>query len=91
MYTDRQITIFLYKFIYRNRPWFLYINRKDCDLIYMGKLKIVGKTSTKDSITRTIRMSGDCYDKIALIAEKEKISFNNVVNQLLEYGLKNIG
>ena len=57
----------------------------------MNKLKIVGKSSTKDSITRTIRISGVCYDKIADIAEKEKISFNNVVNQLLEYGLKNIG
>lgn len=71
-------------------PFSVY-NGKDCDFIYMGKLKNVGKTSTKDSITRTIRMSGDCYDKIALIAEKEKLSFNNVVNQLLEYGLKNIG
>ncbi len=57
----------------------------------MGKLKIVGKVTTKDSITRTVRMSGECYDKIALIAEKENISFNNVVNQLIEYGLKNIG
>ena len=56
----------------------------------MGKLKIVGKVTTKDSITRTVRMSGECYDKIALIAEKENISFNNVVNQLIEYGLKNI-
>ncbi len=57
----------------------------------MWKLKIVGKVTTKDSITRTVRMSGECYDKIALIAEKENISFNNVVNQLIEYGLKNIG
>ena len=57
----------------------------------MGKLKIVGKVTTKDSITRTVRMSGECYDQIALIAEKENISFNNVVNQLIEYGLKNIG
>ena len=61
------------------------------DEVSMSKLKIIGKMHTKDSITRTIRMSGDCYDKIASIAEKEKISFNNVVNQLLEYGLKNIG
>ncbi len=61
------------------------------DEVSMSKLKIIGKIHTKDSITRTVRMSGDCYDKIASIAEKEKISFNNVVNQLLEYGLKNIG
>lgn len=56
----------------------------------MDKLKIVGKSSTKDSITRTIRMSGDSYDKISNIAEKKNISFNNVVNQLLEFGLNNI-
>ena len=56
----------------------------------MEKLKIIGKVSTKDSITRTIRMSGKCYDKISSIAEKEKISFNNVVNQLIEFGLNNI-
>lgn len=82
MYTVRQILtcVLLYSSSYG----------KECDL-YMGKLKIVGKITTKDSITRTVRMSGECYDKIALIAEKEKISFNNVVNQLLEYGLKNIG
>ncbi len=56
----------------------------------MDKLKIVGKAPTKDSITRTIRISGDSYDKISNIAEKENISFNNVVNQLLEFGLNNI-
>lgn len=56
----------------------------------MDKLKIVGRSSTKDSITRTIRISGDSYDKISNIAEKQNISFNNVVNQLLEFGLNNI-
>jgi len=56
----------------------------------MDKLKIIVNAKTKDSITRTIRMSGETYDKIAEIAEKNNISFNNVVNQILEYGLKNI-
>ena len=56
----------------------------------MEKLKIIGKVRGKDTITRTIRMSGNCYDKIASIAEQEKISFKNVVNQLLEYGLNNL-
>jgi predicted HicB family RNase H-like nuclease len=53
----------------------------------MEKLKIDGKKPTKDSITRTVRMSGQCYDQIASIAEDKNISFNNVVNQLLEYSL----
>ncbi len=56
----------------------------------MGKLKIVINNKTKDSITRTIRMSGETYDKIAAIAEKKGISFNNVINQLIEYGLNNL-
>lgn len=56
----------------------------------MGKLKIVVNNKTKDSITRTIRMSGDVYDKIAFLAEKNGISFNNVINQLVEYGLENL-
>ena len=56
----------------------------------MGKLKIIAEIKTKDSITRKIRMSGTTFDKISELAEKNKISFNNVVNQILEYGLENI-
>jgi hypothetical protein len=56
----------------------------------MGKLKIIAEIKTKDSITRTIRMSGTTFDKISELAEKNRISFNNVVNQILEYGLENI-
>lgn len=56
----------------------------------MGKLKIIAEIKTKDSITRTIRMSGTTFDRISELAEKNKISFNNVVNQILEYGLENI-
>ena len=56
----------------------------------MGKLKIIAEIKTKDSITRTIRMSGTTFDKISELAEKNRISFNNVVNQILEYGLDNV-
>lgn len=56
----------------------------------MEKLKIVSKKKTKDSITRTIRMSGTSFDKITSIAEKNNISFNNVVNQIIEFGLNSI-
>ena len=35
-------------------------------------------------------MSGVTFDKITLIAEEKGISFNNLANQLLEYGLENI-
>ncbi len=56
----------------------------------MDKLEIIVNNKTKDSITRTIRMSGNTYDKIANIAESKGISFNNVVNQLIEYALNNL-
>ncbi len=56
----------------------------------MEKLKIVSNKKTKDSITRTIRISGQSFDKIASIAESNNISFNNVVNQIIEFGLNSI-
>lgn len=56
----------------------------------MKKLKIKKGTKRSDTITRTIRISGTTFDKINDLAEKNKISFNSVVNQILEYGLSNI-
>jgi len=56
----------------------------------MKKLEIKKNTKTNDTITRTIRISGDTFDKITEIAEKNGLSFNSVVNQIIEYGLENI-
>lgn len=56
----------------------------------MEKLVIKSNKKNSDTITRTIRMNGETYDKITSIAEKHDISFNSVVNQILEYGLRNI-
>lgn len=56
----------------------------------MGKLIIEQGNKKKDTLTRTIRLSGDVYDKIYKIADKNNITFNNVVNQLIEYALKNV-
>lgn len=56
----------------------------------MGKLKISKVVKTSDSITRTIRISGENFDKISSIAEENNLSFNNVINQIIEYGLANI-
>ena len=44
----------------------------------------------KDSITRTIRISGKSFDKISRIAEENEISFNNVINQIIEFGLNHV-
>ena len=56
----------------------------------MEKLKINSDNKGKDSITRTIRMSGATFDKITELAEKNSISFNSVINQIIEYGLNNL-
>ena len=56
----------------------------------MEKLKISGNKKNNDTITRTIRMSGKNFDKINELAEKNEISFNSVINQIIEYGLNNL-
>ena len=56
----------------------------------MDKLKITKNQKQKDTITRTIRMSGDVFDKINELAEKNGISFNSVINQIIEFGLNNL-
>lgn len=56
----------------------------------MEKLKINNDNKGNDTITRTIRISGNTFDKINELAEKNNISFNSVVNQIIEYGLNNL-
>ena len=56
----------------------------------MEKLKILSSSKNTDTITRTIRMSGKTFDKVMELAEKNGVSFNNVVNQIIEYGLANL-
>lgn len=57
----------------------------------MEKLKIENVKKSHDTITRTIRISGKTFDKINELAEKNDLSFNNVINQIIEYGLENLG
>lgn len=56
----------------------------------MDFLEITGRCPRKDSITRTIRISGKSFDKISQIAEENDISFNNVINQIIEFGLSHV-
>lgn len=56
----------------------------------MEKLKIKKNQKSIDSITRTIRISGKTFDKINDLSEKNGLSFNNVINQIIEYGLQNL-
>ena len=56
----------------------------------MKKLKIEKAKKSNDTITRTIRISGKTFDKINELAEKNELSFNSVINQIIEYGLENL-
>ncbi len=56
----------------------------------MKKLKIENAKKSNDTITRTIRISGKTFDKINELAEKNELSFNSVINQIIEYGLNNL-
>lgn len=56
----------------------------------MKKFKIEKTSKNNDTITRTIRMSGTTFDQINELAKKNNLSFNNVVNQLIEYGFNNL-
>lgn len=56
----------------------------------MEFLEITGRCPRKDSITRTIRISGKSFDRISQIAEENDISFNNVINQIIEFGLNHV-
>lgn len=56
----------------------------------MDKLKIQKNSKTNDSVTRTIRISGKTFDKISDLAAQNQISFNCVVNQIIEFGLQNL-
>ena len=56
----------------------------------MEKLKIEKPQKSNDTVTRNIRMSGKTFDKINELAEKNCLSFNSVINQIIEYGLQNL-
>lgn len=56
----------------------------------MGNFKIEKNVKSNDTVTRTIRISGSTFDKINELAEKNGLSFNNVINQIIEYGLDNL-
>ena len=56
----------------------------------MGKLKIEKSSKANDTVTRTIRISGKTFDKINELAEKNELSFNGVINQIIEYGSSNL-
>lgn len=59
-------------------------------VIKMKKLVIKNSKKSNDTVTRTIRINGKTFDKINELAEKNNLSFNSVINQIIEYGLENL-
>lgn len=43
------------------------------------------KKKRKNTLTQTIRFSEEIYNNISKTAEDNEISFNSVVNQIVEY------
>ena len=56
----------------------------------LDKLVIKKDNKGNDTVTRTIRMNGNTFDKVNSLAEKNDISFNSVINQIIEFGLEHL-
>ncbi|MEA5003943.1 MAG: hypothetical protein VB081_10635 [Christensenella sp.] len=56
----------------------------------MSKFKIDKDDGKISSINRTIRMKPEHFDVIMELSEKTGVSFNKIVNQCIEYALKNL-
>ena len=56
----------------------------------MKKLIINNSKKSNNTFTITIRINGKTFDKINELAEKNNLSFNSVINQIIEYGLENL-
>ena len=56
----------------------------------MKKLIINNSKKSNNTVTRTNRINGKTFYKINELAEKNNLSFNSVINQIIEYGLENL-
>ena len=59
-------------------------------MIILDKLVIKKDNKGNDTVTRTIRMNGNTFDKVSSLAEKNDISFNSVIKQIIEFGLEHL-
>lgn len=55
----------------------------------MAVFKINTDSGKISSISRTIRMKAELFEKITLLCEQTGVSFNKIVNQCIEYALEN--
>jgi len=54
----------------------------------MEKFEISKEESKQKTVNRTVRLKGETYDKLFELSEETGVSFNKIVNQALEYALK---
>ena len=54
----------------------------------MGSFKLDTSEKKMSSVSRTIRMKEETFDRICEINLKTGISFNRIVNQCIEYALE---
>lgn len=55
----------------------------------MKPFKIDTEDEKLSTISRTIRMKAETFDRINELNQKTGVSFNKIVNQCIEYALKN--
>lgn len=56
----------------------------------MEPFKVNTEEEKISSISRTIRMKAETFDRINEINRKTGVSFNKIVNQCIEYALENM-
>jgi len=56
----------------------------------MNPFKIDTNEQKISSISRTIRLKAETFDKINDLSEKTGVSFNKIINQCIEYALANM-
>lgn len=56
----------------------------------MQPFKVNTEEEKISSISRTIRMKAETFDRINEINRKTGVSFNKIVNQCIEYALENM-
>ena len=56
----------------------------------MASFKIDTNEQKISSISRTIRLKAETFDKISELNLKTGVSFNKIVNQCIEYALANM-
>ena len=65
----------------------LILGKREIDL---EKFIIRKEVQKKSSVTRTIRMKAETFQKLMELSEEYNLSFNKISNQCLDYALKHL-